>query len=423
MHSNKIVLENGLRILTVPMAGSLTAAVLVLVEAGSEYETKEVNGVSHFLEHMCFKGTNMRPRTIDITAELDSIGAVYNAFTGGETTGYYAKAEARHLDKILDVISDLYLDPILDSKEIDKERGVVIEEINSYEDMPMRRVHELFVDLLYGDQPAGWDIGGRKEIIKKLKRDDLVKYRKARYIASHTVVVIAGKFNEAEVIEKVKNIFSTVEIGSKLPKPKTIEEQSSPKIKIKYKESDQTHLVLGVRAFNIFDARRYALEILSDVLGGGMSSRLWQKVREEMGAVYHISTEADLSLDHGYLSASLGVAHERLIEVLGAVLAEFKVLSKESISTEELQRAKDHLIGNLMVGLETSDDLSRFYGAQEILTGNILTPKELEKEIRAVKASEVRMLAEEIFKTSKLNLAVIGPVKDREALQKVLKLD
>lgn len=423
MHSNKIVLENGLRILTVPMAGSLTTTVLVLVEAGSEYETKEVNGISHFLEHMCFKGTKIRPRSIDITSQLDSIGAVYNAFTGGETTGYYAKSEARHLDKILDVVSDIYLNPILDPKEIDKERGVVIEEINSYEDMPVRRVRELFAELLYGDQPAGWDIGGRKEIIKRLKREEFIKYREARYIAPHTLVVVSGKFNEAEVIEKVKSLFFPIGTGNKLFKPKIIEEQSSPKIKIKHKESDQTHLVLGVRAFNIFDKRRYALEVLSDILGGGMSSRLFQKIREEMGAVYHISTDADLSLDHGYLSASLGVAHERSVEVLSAVLAEFKMLSEEPVSTEELQRAKDHLVGNLMVGLETSDDLSRFYGIQEILTNKTLTPKELEREIRIIKASDVQALAKEIFKSSKLNLAVIGPVKDREALQKALKLD
>src|SRR3990167_8019848 len=159
MKFSKKVLNNGLRIITVPMKDNPTATVLVLVEAGSEYETKDVNGISHFLEHMCFKGTKKRPKTIDITGELDGIGASYNAFTSGETTGYYAKAEARHLDKILDVVSDIYLNPVFDPKEIEKERGVVIEEINMYEDLPMRRVQELFTDLLYGDQPAGWDVG------------------------------------------------------------------------------------------------------------------------------------------------------------------------------------------------------------------------------------------------------------------------
>src|SRR3989344_8722732 len=164
----KITLDNGLRIITAPNNNSLAATVLVLVEAGSKYETKEINGLSHFLEHMCFKGTEKRPRAIDIASELDGIGASYNAFTGQEYTGYYAKAEPRHLDTILDVVSDIYLHQVFDSKEIDKERGVIIEEINMYEDLPMRRVQELFTTLLYGDQPAGWDIAGKKEIIRKL---------------------------------------------------------------------------------------------------------------------------------------------------------------------------------------------------------------------------------------------------------------
>lgn len=423
MSSNKLVVDNGLRILTVPMAGSLTATVLVLVEAGSEYETKEVNGVSHFLEHMCFKGTKRRPKTIDITGELDGIGATYNAFTSGETTGYYAKVEARHLDKILDVVSDIYLNPVFDSKEIDKERGVIIEEINLYEDIPMRRVQELFTNLLYGDQPAGWDISGRKEIVRKLEREDFLKYRRERYIAPHTLVVVTGKFNESEVISRVKELFAKIEPGKKSLKPRTIEEQFSPKVKIKHKESDQTHLVLGVRTFSISDERRYALDILSDILGGGMSSRLFQRVREEMGAAYYVLAGADLSSDHGYLAAFAGVAHDKLLSVVEVIIEEFKKLKEKPIVQEELQRAKDHLVGNLMVGLETSDDLSRFYGTQEIITGNTLAPKELEKKIRAVKSSEIQTLAMEIFQDAGLNMAVIGPVKDREALQKALKLD
>jgi len=423
MSFNKLVLDNGLRILTVPMAGSFTAAVLVLVDAGSEYETKDLNGVSHFLEHMCFKGTKKRPKTINITGELDGIGAAYNAFTSSEITGYYAKVEARHLDKILDVVSDVYLNPVFNSEEIDKERGVIIEEVNLYEDIPMRRVQELFTDLLYGDQPAGWDIGGRKEIIRKLTREDLLKYRRERYIAPHTLVVITGKFNESDVINKVKELFAEIEPGKKSLKPKTIEVQSSPEIKIKHKESDQTHIILGVRAFSIFDERRYALDILSDILGGGMSSRLFQRVREEMGAAYYVASEADLSSDHGYLAVSAGVANGKIVPVVEVIIEEFKKLKKEPVVQEELQRAKDHLVGNLMTGLETSDDLSRFYGTQEIITGNTLTPKELEKKIRAVKVSEVQNLAGEIFQDIGLNLAVIGPVKDREALQKVLRLD
>lgn len=420
---NKLVTDNGLRILIVPMPGSLTAAVLVLVEAGSEYETKNLNGISHFLEHMCFKGTKIRPKTIDITGELDSIGANYNAFTSGEVTGYYAKGEAKHLDKILDVVSDIYLNPVFDESEIDKERGVIIEEINLYKDMPTHRVQDLFTELLYGDQPAGWNVSGSVEIIKKLRRADFLKYRGERYIAPCTLVVVAGKFNEIEVMSKVKYLFGGINSGEKLPKPKIVENQLAPRIKIKHKESDQAHLILGVRAFSVFDERRYALDVLSDILGGGMSSRLFQKVREELGAAYYVNAEADLSSDHGYLAASAGVANDKLEQVLVAILEEFKKLKNETVGEKELQRAKDHLIGSLMVGLETSDDLSRYYGTQEIITGAILSPKELEKKIRSVKSSEIQSLAKEVFQTERLNLAVIGLVKDREALRKTLDLD
>lgn len=423
MQFNKTTLENGLRILTVPMPGSLTATVYVLVEAGSEYETKDINGLSHFLEHMCFKGTLKRPKAIDISRELDGIGAAYNAFTSTEVTGYHAKAEVGHLDKILDIVSDLYLNPVFDPKEIDKERGVIIEEINMYEDMPSRRVGDLFGRLLYGDQPAGWDIAGEKDVINSVKQEAFIKYRDSRYIASNTLVIVAGNFEETSMIEKIKTLFSGVKLGEKVPKSTTIEFQSSPALLLHPKESDQTHLILGVRAFNIFDDRRFTLEVLSDILGGGMSSRLFMKVREELGAAYYIHSDSQLSLDHGYFSASAGVANDKLEIVLTTIIKEFKNIRDNLVSETELEIAKNHLVGNMMIGLETSDDISRFYGGEEIITGQILSPQELEQKLRAVTAEEIRSLAKDIFKTSSLNLALIGPVKDEEPLRRLLTLD
>jgi len=418
----KLTLDNKLRIITVPMVESLTTTVLVLVEAGSKYETKEINGISHFLEHMCFKGTKKRPRSIDISSELDSIGAVYNAFTSMEYTGYFAKARPNHFDIILDVVSDIYLNQIFDPKEIDKERGVIIEEINMYEDLPMRRVQELFTSLLYGDQPAGWDIAGKKEVIKKLTREDFIKYHKEHYLAQSSLVVVAGKFNEGEVVEKIKQAFSPLTSGKKTPKVKTIEHQEKPEVLLKFKETDQTHLVLGVRAFNIFDERKYALDVLADILGGGMSSRLFQKIREEMGAAYYVNTEADLYTDHGYLAASAGIDHNKVNDVIEVTLQEFKNLAEKSVENKELQRAKDHLIGRLIIGLETSDQLAGFYGGQEIITREILTPKETIKKIQAVKKEEIRAVANEIFQNKKLNLAIIGPFKEKERFEKMLHL-
>lgn len=402
------------------MKDSLATTVLVLVEAGSKYETKEINGISHFLEHMCFKGTKKRPQSIDITSELDGIGAKYNAFTGMEYTGYYAKAMPEHFDKILDVISDIYQNQIFDSGEIDKERGVIIEEINMYEDLPMRRVQEFFTSLLYGDQPAGWDIAGRKEVIKKITREDFIKYHNEHYLAKSSLVVVAGKFNEDEAVKKIETAFTGIKSGVKTPKIKTIEQQEKPEILLKHKETDQTHLVLGVRAFDIFDKRKYVLEVLADILGGGMSSRLFQKIREEMGAAYYVNASADLYTDHGYLAASAGIDNNKIEQVVLAVLEEFQKIISEPIGDEELRRVKDHLTGNLIIGLETSDQLAGYYGGQEILTKEIISPKDLVKKIQAVEAKEIMAVAEDIFQNRKLNLAIIGPFEEKEKFEKIL---
>ena len=422
MTFKKTVLDNGLRIITAPQPDNPAVTVLVLVEAGSEYETKEINGLSHFLEHLCFKGTKKRPKAIDIAGELDGIGAFYNAFTSQEFTGYFAKAQAKHFGKILDVVSDIYLNSVFDPKEIDKERGVVIEEINMYEDLPMARVYYLFLELLYGDQPAGWNIVGEKEIIRTLKRDAFIKYREKHYLAGKTIVVVAGAINEADAIEKIRNAFTGMAAGAEVKKLKPQESQEKPELLVKYKESDQTHLILGVRGYDVFDKRRFAAEVITDLLGGGMSSRLFQKIREEMGAAYYINAGADFFSDHGYLRASAGVDRQRLQEVIDAITSEFKRLKEEPVSEAELQKVKDHLIGGLMLGLETSDDLARFYGGQEIIERKIMTPEEIASNIQAVTAEEIKEVAKDLFKDGGLNLAVIGPIKNSDELQSVLQI-
>jgi predicted Zn-dependent peptidase len=417
----KIKFNNGLRLILVPQPKNVAATVLTLVEAGSKYETKDINGISHFLEHMCFKGTLKRPHAIDISGELDGLGAEYNAFTSHEWTGYFAKVRAGEIYEAIDLISDLYLNPVFTPVEIEKEKGVVIEEINMYEDMPPRRVQELFMSLLYGDQPAGWDIAGRKEVIRKITRDDLVKYRKNHYVAKATVIVIAGAFDVKKVKESVRDNFSTIVSDRKAGKNKTIERQNRPKTFLKFKESDQTHLILGCRAFDVFDKRRFAIEVLSDILGGGMSSRLFQKVREELGAAYYIKSSADLLSDHGYLAVAAGVDHKKTEAVIEAILEEMDRLSKDKVRPDELERAKNHLSGRLLLGLETSDSLALYYGSQEILKTPIYTPRELLRKVEAVTSGEILSLAKHIFKDNKLNLAAIGPYKNDSRFQKILK--
>ena len=215
MKFSKKVLKNGLRIITIPMKDNPTVTVLVLVEAGSKYETKKINGISHFLEHMCFKGTTKRPKAADISKELDSLGSQYNAFTAQEYTGYYAKSDARHFRQIFDIVSDIYLNSTFPETEMQKEKGVIIEEINMYEDMPQRHVQDLFMKLLYGDQPAGWNVAGEKKNILKMKRDDFVSYHKKHYLPEATVLVVAGQITEQEVINEVNKIFGKVLRGVK----------------------------------------------------------------------------------------------------------------------------------------------------------------------------------------------------------------
>ncbi|NCN94791.1 insulinase family protein [Candidatus Wolfebacteria bacterium] len=422
MHkSNKILLKNNLRVISVPMADALTTTILILVEAGSEYETRKNNGVSHFLEHMCFKGTEKRLSSLDITSELDAVGAAYNAFTSNQYTGYYAKVQPKYFDEILDIISDIYLNPVFNQREIEKERGVIIEEINMYEDLPMRRVQEFFTNLLYGDQPAGWDIAGKKEIIRRINRNDFIEYQKNHYLGKSTTVVVTGNFNEKEAVKKIESAFSGIRTGKKIQKLKTVESQKSPRIFLKMKETDQAHLVVGVRAFDIFDKRKYAINLLADILGGGMSSRLFQKLREEMGAAYYVKSEADLLSDHGFLTASAGVDNNKVSEAIKAVVEEFERLVKEPVEKEELQRVKDRCVGGLIMGLETSDQLAGFYGGQEIITKKIVSPEETIKKIQAVKVEEISAVAKDIFKNNKLNLAIIGPFKEKPRFEQILK--
>ena len=418
----KITLPNGLRILLVPQATTLAASVLILVEAGSEYETKRVNGVSHFLEHMTFKGTTNRPMPGMISEELDGLGARSNAFTGQEYTGYWAKAESKKLPKILEIVSDLYLNPVFNPDEIEKERGVIIEEINMYEDMPQHRVQEFFTSLLYGDQPAGWNVTGEKEILRKLRKEDFVKYRNERYVAGGTLVVVAGKFNEKEVVNQIKNYFGKLPRHRASKKSKTKDHQQKPRVLAKFKESGQSHLVLGFRAFDLFDKRRYAIEVLADLLGGGMSSRLWKRVREELGAAYYVDAGANLSLDHGVFEISAGVDHGKIDIVLEAILEECRRVRDEKVGVEELQRTKDHMIGGLILGLETSDALAGFYGSQEILTKDVLPAEKIIDTIRNISASEIQAVARDIFINKSLNLAVIGPYQNEKMFEKILKI-
>lgn len=414
MNVVKQTLKNGLRVIAIPKAESIATNILVLVEAGSKYETKEINGLSHFLEHMCFKGTKSRPKPLQVAMELDALGAQYNAFTSQEYTGYYATVQPKFFARAFDLVADLYLNPLFPEAEIEKEKGVVVEEINMYEDLPMRQVHDVFGELLYGDQPAGWNVLGTKETVRALRRSDFLTYRERYYVPGKTIVVVSGNFAEKELAKELNRFFAGLKEGPKAEKPAVIECQERPAVLVKRKQSDQTHLVLGVRAYPHNHPEHFTAEVLAQVLGGGMSSRLSRRIREEMGAAYYVRTENDSSTDHGSFTTSVGADTSRAREVVAVILEEHRRLLDEAVPADELQRIKDSLIGNLHLGLETTSSLAVFYGMQEILAGKLLSPEEVAQKVLVVTPEQIKKVANELFVNKHLNLAMIGPVAGEE---------
>lgn len=418
----KNILKNNLRIITVPYENTEAVTVLVLVKTGSKYEEKEINGISHFLEHMLFKGTKKRPNTTLIAETLDRVGGIYNAFTSEEYTGFFAKVGSSHLSLALDWISDIFLNSKLEEKEIEKEKGVIIEEMNMYVDHPSSYVQILWRELLYKDQPAGRNILGTKETITNINREKLLKYIKSQYVASNTIVCVAGKFNENKIVEEIGKYFSKIRNTLPFEKPKVIENQKYPQCLLKERKTDQTHLCLGVRGYNLFHPYKYAQDVLSTILGGMMSSRLFIKVRERLGLAYYINTDSYSDTDVGFLVTQAGIDSNNIEKAIKIILKEYKTMTERKVGERELKKVKDYIKGKLILSLETSDSLASFYGFQEILEEKILTPKQICDEIDKVTKDDILKISRDIFRPSKLNLSLIGPFNDKNKFEKILKI-
>jgi len=416
----KITLKNGLRIITMPQKSTQAVTVLVLVGTGSKYEKKDINGISHFLEHMFFKGTKNRPDKLEIAETLDKIGGIYNAFTGEDYTGYFAKVAASKLDVALDWVSDIFLNSLLPEKEMEKEKGVITEEINMIYDNPMAHVGVLWSKLLYGDQPAGWDIAGTKESVSRMTRQKLSDYMGSQYVATNTIVCVAGQIKK-DTEDKIKKYFSGSKDGSFAPKAKVVERQTQPECLLHFKETDQTHLCFGARAYNLFHPQRYAQDILGVILGGMMSSRLFMEVRDKLGLAYYIRTEAEANPDTGYLVTQAGVDNKNAEKAVAVILKEYKKISQERVSPKELKKVKDFMKGKMTLLLESSDAVASFCGIQALLENDILTPEEIYAKINKVSAADVLKVAKDIFRPENLNLALVGPFKDKELFEKIIK--
>ena len=403
--------KNGLSVVKVPL-NTASVTLLLLVGAGSRYEKKDENGISHFLEHMAFKGTKKRPTSFSIASAIEEIGGEFNAFTSKDHTAYWVKAAGKHLPLLLDVISDMALNSLLKEEEIRKEKGVIIEEINMYEDTPMRKIETEFEILMYGDTPLGRDIAGRKEVIQKVRRTNFTSYMNRLYKPNNAVLAIAGGGGKIANGE-INRYFSAWEKEKVSSFEKMDYVQDKPKVKVVYKKTEQAHLNLGFPALKIADPRRYALSLLTIILGGGMASRLFLEVREKRGLAYYIRADGNRYADCGNFIVSAGIDTKRLNEAVRVIVEELNKASskQQSANGKELKRAKEHLKGGLILSLEDSRNVAGLYGGSLLLEGKIRPVEEIIREVDKVTVEEVNLLAEELFNPKKSNLAVIGPYK------------
>lgn len=423
MTFNRKVLANGLRVITIPMPSFESATVLVMAGAGSRYETPKNSGISHFLEHMAFKGTQKRPTAMDISSLIDGMGGEFNAFTGKETTGYYIKSSKDKIETSIDVLSDMLLHSKFAPEEIEKEKGVIIEEINLYEDMPARKIGDIYEQLLYGDTPMGWDIAGSKDVIRSITRDDFLSYLGELYSASNLTVVVSGGIESDKTVELVEKYFLEMKQFSTKKFDLLHEHQDKPAVLIKQKQTEQIHIALGVRTIPINSPKRYPLSVLSAILGGGMSSRLFHEIREKRGLAYYVRSSADEYADVGTLVTTAGIDPKRVTDAVEVMVSEYSKVARGemALTDEELKKAKEFLKGHLVLDLEDSRSVSGFYAHQELLEEKIENPSEVLAEIDKVTKEAIEAVGKEFFKEEKLNLALIGNFPDGQKLESLLK--
>jgi predicted Zn-dependent peptidase len=412
-------LPNGLRVLTAPMPEAQSVSCFVMLAAGSRYETRETNGIAHFAEHMFFKGTERRPTARQLAGEVDAIGGEFNAFTSKEYTGYFVKCAAEHRDVALDVLVDMVRNSKFESSEIEREKGVIVEEMNMYFDTPRDFIDGVYEELVYGDHPLGWDIIGRKETVQGASRQTFLDYLGQWYKPSRMVVGIGGRTGEG-LLDRLHELFGGLEdapTGSPAPAPPL---PDGPRVRVHTKASDQAHICLGVRSRPIVDPDRYVLMVLSTILGGGMSSRLFTEVRERRGLAYYVFATNHSYTDTGSLYAQAGVDIERIDEAVSTVAAELRKIAAEAVPADELRKAKNFSKGRFVLQIESPHGLIMFGLRREVLEGRASEPEEVLAGVEAVTAEDVQRVAQELIDDQALRLAVIGPFDDAARFEQLL---
>ena len=418
----KSVFNNGLKLITAPMKGTRAVTVLILVGIGSRYETEELNGITHFLEHMFFRGTSKRPSAKSISETIDRVGGELNAYTSEESTGFFIHLASPHLELALDVLSDMLLHSKFEREEIDKEKGVILEEINMHQDKPDIRVVNIYKSLLYGNQPLGREVVGKKEVIKNIDREKLLAYWEKNFSFNNTVVSIAGDVEARRASVLVRKYLRRQKKRKKPSYPPLKEKQTAPATILQYRKTDEAYLCLGVRTFAYKHPDRYVLRVLNTILGGMVSSRLFIRLREEEGIAYSVDSVCESYLDGGNLRVHAGVEIGKVENAILSVLQELERMRREMVGEEELRKAKEYLKGRMALELELSPGVASFLGHQELLLGKIKPPEKQMKEIEKVTSDDINRVAKKIFNNQNLNLAVVGPFTDKEKFAKILKL-
>lgn len=413
-------LNNGLTQIVVPMEDTPTATVLVMVNAGTRFETKENNGVSHFLEHMCFKGTKKRPNPRDIATELDALGTESNAFTWYEYTGYYGKTRSGNARDVLEILADIYKESLLQSEEIKKEAGVITEEIKMYQDLPMRHVHSVFRNQIFGDRPAGWEVLGPEDTVQSLDQSDLASYRERLYVPEATTVVVVGGVDESEITTDIADHFSDLSPGERKEADQAVYDDDFDKVAEEAKDSDQTHLILGAPAVNYDSEDLPAVEILSTVLGRGMSSRLFHRVRDQMGACYYVNSSTEYYSDSGLIKIATGVDTKRVTEVVEAIVGEIKKLQEAIVGGDELEKAKEYLSGNYLLNHESTNQIANELAVQSVLGVELEKPEAYVERLQGVTAKQVQEAADTYLAADKLRISAVGPGVSSDELCDIL---
>jgi predicted Zn-dependent peptidase len=413
-------LGNGVRVVTAPVPTAQSVSCFVMLAAGSRYETRETNGIAHFAEHMFFKGTERRPRSRDITTEIDGIGGEFNAFTGKEYTGYYVRCAAEQRDTALDVLVDMLRNSKFEPEEIEREKGVIVEEMNMYFDTPRDFIGGAYDRLLYGDQPLGWDIIGSKETVRAATRETFLDYLGRWYKPERMVVGIGGSVGGG-LTERLEELLGDVE-RAETPRPSALEPSGNggPRVHVHTKASDQAHLCLGVRGYPLEHPDRYPLQLLTTVLGGGMSSRLFLEVRERRGLAYYVFGHNSAYTDAGSLYAQAGVDINRIDEAVTTIVDELKRIAEEPVPADELQKARNSAKGRFVLQLESPHGTIMFGLRRTVLEGRPVEPQEVLEGLDSVTVEDVQRVAQDLVGGGGFNLALVGPFEDAERFEKLL---